>query len=50
MKTHGDVDKQYVLYGPIVQDLAQVRNELQNFLLNGHMFTLERVVYQRHDV
>jgi hypothetical protein len=27
-----------------------VWDELEDFLLNRHMFTLERVVYKRHDV
>lgn len=49
-ETYRDLNKQNILYGPVVQNLAQVRYRLEHLLLNRQVLTLERVVYERHDI
>ena len=50
METHGDVDEEDVLDRAVVQDLAEVGNELQDLFLHRHMLALERVVDQWHHI
>ena len=49
-RAHRDFDQEHILDRAIVEDLTEMRDTLQYLFLDRLMFTIKRVIHQRHDV